>query len=554
MGGVNIPLPELDVTKPAPAPFPNALSEFQRASELQTAAAQRQGIQAQTTGIEQQNQLQAMQLKDMQTLRNLAQTGKYVQKDENGNIQGFDYDKLGQDAMAQGVNPQTVQQITMQHAQAVKSISEAGEKQLELERQKNKDLYEISEGIRDGLKNAPTPVVQGPAVAGVPGQPPAEQPIAATPEMMAAWHAAIPKLARLGANVSQLNPNQYPSAAQIDQFEIPLGMHAQVLADAETAAKTQEAAGKGAAEQAQAALTNLKVKGGNMTPSDIHTAVSQVVPANWADPTLAARTEQRMLFAQAHGDLEGVQTALKDASAEVGAVEKETNPAVQTGKVILAQRIKRAEQTITQGSPAEAGRLLADGSLTLSELKSRGTTPEFITQATTEAQKIDHNFNPQRTEAEFNVAKSPANLAFFGSAKSLTDKGGTLDQLAAAAKDIPEHQIPIFNSIDDAVKAATGSGPIAKYASLLVGVSDDYSKVMGGGQGSDSSRNQAFNLVSAKQSPEQKAAAIEGIRGAVGSQTKSRIGNNKVLQKMYGSDQAEPPVNDFFSKFGGKAR
>jgi hypothetical protein len=90
--------------------------------------------------------------------------------------------------------------------------------------------------------------------------------------------------------------------------------------------------------------------------------------------------------------------------------------------------------------------------------------------------------------------------------------------------------------VADAIKASTGSGPIAKYAALTLGVADDYSKVMGGGQGSDTSRSQALNLIAAKQSPEQRDASIEGIRGAVSSQTNSRIGANPVLRKMYGGE------------------
>ena len=155
-------------------------------------------------------------------------------------------------------------------------------------------------------------------------------------------------------------------------------------------------------------------------------------------------------------------------------------------------------------------------------------------QAFTAAQQMQPGWSAQKADADYKVASSPAQVAFFGSAKSLTDKGGTLDQLADAAKDIPANQLPVFNTVADAVKASTGSGPIAKYAALALGVADDYSKVMGGGQGSDTSRTQAMNIIAAKQSPEQRAAAIEGIRGAVGSQTNSRIGNNAVLQKMYG--------------------
>lgn len=224
-------------------------------------------------------------------------------------------------------------------------------------------------------------------------------------------------------------------------------------------------------------------------------------------------------------------------------VSEATNPAIQNAKLQLAVRTKRAEQVISQGDPAAAGKLLADGSLTLSELKSRGTTPDFIVQATNAAQKASPGWNAQKADADFKVASSPSNVAFFGSAKSLTDPGGTLDQLEAAAKDIPDGKIPVFNSVADAYKAATGSGPVAKYASILVGVSDDYSKVMGGGQGSDSSRSQALKLAPTSASPEARHAAVEGIRGAVGSQIKSRIGKNTVLQNMYGeASQTSSPV------------
>ena len=77
---------------------------------------------------------------------------------------------------------------------------------------------------------------------------------------------------------------------------------------------------------------------------------------------------------------------------------------------------------------------------------------------------------------------------------------------------------------------------------------------MGGGR-SDTSRVQALNLIGAKQSPEQKQASLEGIRGAVNSQKNSRIGSNRILQQMYGDGAAnQTQKKDFFSQFGGQAR
>jgi hypothetical protein len=203
--------------------------------------------------------------------------------------------------------------------------------------------------------------------------------------------------------------------------------------------------------------------------------------------------------------------------------------------------LARARQAIQDGDPNAAAQLLISGDVAPSQLIS-SRKPEFAQQAFTAAHNLSGGtWNAQSAEANFKVASSPANVAFFGSAKSLTDKGGTLDQLANAAKDIPQSQIPVFNSVADAVQAASGTGPIAKYAALALGVADDYSKVMGGGTGSDSSRAQALQLVGAKQSPNQRAASIEGIRGAVTSQANSRIGNNTVMQRMYGTPQAAAP-------------
>lgn len=223
-----------------------------------------------------------------------------------------------------------------------------------------------------------------------------------------------------------------------------------------------------------------------------------------------------------------VQMAGRKAGAEAGAR--------QPYELALAAQ----KQALSQGDPKAAGALLGNHDATLSELKSRGATPDFIAKALFYAKQANPTYSPQQDEAQFAVAKSPANTAFFGSAGSLTDKGGTLDQLAEAAKAIPQHDIPVFNTFDDAVKAAAGSGPIAHYASLLVGVADDYSKVMGGGAGSDTSRNQAIKLVPANASPDQRSGAIQGIRGAVASQMKSRIGTNPVMQRMYGSTDTAP--------------
>jgi hypothetical protein len=193
-----------------------------------------------------------------------------------------------------------------------------------------------------------------------------------------------------------------------------------------------------------------------------------------------------------------------------------------------------AKQIATQGSPIDAGRLLADGSLTLSDLKTRGMTPAFILQATNNAQRINPSYKPSDEVVAENVAKSPAASQFFGSANSLISKGGTLDQLATVGQKIPQNKIPVLNTIEDWTKLSKGQGPLAGYAATILGVADDYGKTMGGGQASDSARNSALALIGAAQSPEQRASAIQSIRSSVGSQVKERIGSNQFLKRQYG--------------------
>lgn len=256
---------------------------------------------------------------------------------------------------------------------------------------------------------------------------------------------------------------------------------------------------------------------------------------NGGAPGVPVAAQQQADWLQKHPGKGPADFAVAQAASKAGAEEAARLP----GEMRLAAQ----RQALSQGDPNQAAQLLVNGDATLSELKARGSTPDFIARTLFAANKMSGGkYNAQEADAQFKVAQSPAQVQFFGSANSLIAKGGTLDQLAEAAKDIPQNQIPVFNSIEDAAKAATGSGPIAKYASLLVGVADDYSKVMGGGTGSDASRAQGFKLAAASASPAQRAGSIEGIRGAVGSQTRERIGKNPILQRMYGDvvQQAAP--------------
>jgi len=233
-----------------------------------------------------------------------------------------------------------------------------------------------------------------------------------------------------------------------------------------------------------------------------------------------------------------LQEALK-SETDPGRIAKITSAlniakAAQSNYFHDMDRKARADQVAKQGDPVAAGKLLASGDLTLADLRTRQTTADFILQATASAKSVDPSYNPADEVNFEHVAKSPQAAVFFGSAKSLLSKDGTLDQLTDWGNKIPDNSLPILNKVEDWQKLAAGKGPLAGYAALVLGVADDYGKVMGGGTASDSARDAALHLFSAAQTREQRADAIRGTLGGVGSQFNSRIGKNKFLQREYG--------------------
>lgn len=311
------------------------------------------------------------------------------------------------------------------------------------------------------------------------------------------------------------------------------------------------------AQHAQAALQLVQQAGGD--PSKIRAGVGQFIKTNQTLSQLQESAYKDAQTAQEKAATDKIHASTDPNSPlyapSAAAVAMGTAPgadAIKRGEIGLAagkagaeaaarqpyeMSLARQRQALSQGDPSAAAKLLVDGDATLSELKARGATPEFIANTLTAAKQMSNGqYNAQAADAQFQVAKSPTNVAFFGSAKSLIDKGGTLDQLADIAKKIPSNKIPAFNSIEDWTKAAAGSGPLAQYAATALAFADDYSKVMGGGQGSDTSRLQALNLIPKNASPEARAGAIIGARGGVVSQVKSRIGKNPILERMYGTE------------------
>lgn len=492
----SIPLPALHVNPPQQQdPLEGVKSLYALKSlQNQQALQQQQLVNEKTANQGQQQEIEQRDLQ-LKASKTLAEIGpNHIKRDAQGQPTGYNYEGLINDATSKGIPPTLLAPIQAMQKSSVETVlakTNADKNEIANQEAINKQAYERLEGLKS---------LTDPA------------------QRKQAWQEFGSWAQQHKLDVSNA-PAEPPDNQTLTAREAALGMHAQALSDAKTQAETNQANEKANLDKMEA-----QQKGSPLTAMEQNPA---------------AMAGEKLPSAMAY-----LESKIKDPATDPKDVVRATK-LLSTAKVAKNLQLqmeaakKATDQAITDGDPMAAGHLLASGVVSPSQIIST-RKPDFATKAFTAASKENPQWNPQKAEADFKVASSPANVAFFGSARSLTDKGGTLDQLNDAAKDLPKGQIPVFNSIGDAIQAATGQGPVAKYAAVLLGVADDYSKVMGGGQGSDTSRTQALKLAPTNASPEARSAAIEGIRGSVHSQINSRIGNNTVLKRMYGEGEAAP--------------
>jgi len=357
-----------------------------------------------------------------------------------------------------------------------------------------------------GTTPAGTPAGAAPAApVQAPGAPVAGAAPVIPPQAKAVWQNSVDSAA-----------SAYPNDPQIKQY-------AQTLTDP-TASPMQLAAAANGAKNRMAALdagtesrTKQEAALANSPISKLSTAEALANPG--AQAAIQAKIDDPTTSRE---DVLRLRALLPQAAV------------AQNNAANLKAREARLVQIANAGDPKLAGRMLADRTLTLAELKTRFTRPEDIETAVAAAQKIDPNYKPAIADREADQAGSAENTRFFGNTDSLLVKGGSLDQLQQAYKNLGNTAIPAINDLENLRKAALGSGPIADAYAAQLGVADDLAKVISGtGAGSDKSRQDVLNIMKADLSPAGQAASINRLRAVVESQRNGRIGINPYMKERF---------------------
>jgi hypothetical protein len=201
----NIPLPALSIQPPKDM-GPDYLNLARTLGQQPVQMEQAQGLAL-------ENQQRRLALQDQQTLMNLAP--KYIKRNSDGAPTGFDYSGFAAEAAGK-VSPGTLSQLqTLQKNNADTLLAQANTGKVNLENQ-DKILTDAYNHL-EGLRGEPDPATR-----------------------QQKWQAAADWASK---NTGVQLPAQTPDDKGLSVIEAQLGMHAQTVADAKTAAETQASLG-----------------------------------------------------------------------------------------------------------------------------------------------------------------------------------------------------------------------------------------------------------------------------------------------------------------------
>lgn len=489
MGGLNPSIP-LSIQQPRAAE--NPLDQYARVLAIKNEATQSQLQQQaqQSNAIALKTQQQ--QYEDQQTLRELAP--KFSGKDKDGNGT-YDLDGLASAAESRGVSPALTNQIRQQHYTQVEAAAKAGTAQLDLEQKHNQKRYQIIEGVK---------AIDDPG------------------ERETAYQQGLNSLATDGADVSHL-PKNAPDNKALEAYESQLGMHNQILTDAASLAKTNEANATAAAKKWEkfpelGVMVNTEtgeqrqVNGaqGAMTPGMMQSKYVNIQEKKKLGQPLSA---EEQAYGPAYEKLEAIKPSIQNYFQQGGPLAPGNAPTpggappAQAAPLTPEQTAAKA-QTAPGGWVGPKGETLNNVPATIrgevkQVLEYRRADPN-ITARGAVAQPINawvatlddkHDAttygNRNKTLTDFEKDASTGELGAVNTAL------GHLGELHTAAQALQGGDLPILHSIAGKLGLATGDDAASTYQSILHRVGPEMTKAYlksGGTEGERGANEADFDI------------------------------------------------------------
>ncbi len=187
-----------------------------------------------------------------------------------------------------------------------------------------------------------------------------------------------------------------------------------------------------------------------------------------------------------------------------------------------------------------------------------------------EMEETGQHFNIAQAQTDYKYANNAQTKNTLNMINGMTEPNGAIDIASRAASRLPKMNSKTANQVFNIAKTEFGDSSLTDFHTAMLGLADEYSKVMGGGVSSDTGRQQALDILKENYSKGQLAGAIQIMKSDISARKKAIVGKNRYLLQEYGEDQtgsqggqpqsgrpASTPTasgNDPFAQFGGKVR
>jgi hypothetical protein len=295
------------------------------------------------------------------------------------------------------------------------------------------------------------------------------------------------------------------------------------------------------------------------SPQDIFGAVSsvnrqlglqqQVTAASEKQEQVAAGARPKDLN-DAVGRLTQAQQAYAVNPTPANKLAVDNAQAARSNFLSADAAVKRTAQLIQDGDPNLLAQGLVNGDIAWSQVVS-SRKPEFATAAFKAADELSKAqtgkpFSATVNETNFKQATNPQVQSKLKMIEGMTEKGGSIDIAQQAASKLPGFNEKTANRVFNAVKGEFGNPAISNFQTAMVGLADEYSQVMGSGAGTDSSRQQALDILHDGYSKGQLAGAIAVMKADINARQKALIGDNPTLKQLFpavgGTQQQAAPA------------
>ena len=209
----------------------------------------------------------------------------------------------------------------------------------------------------------------------------------------------------------------------------------------------------------------------------------------------------------------------------------------------------------TKWDPSSIPVQLVEGQMDPAQLSKRGTSYNYYLQEADRysREKYGRPFDAGQASIDYAYARNTQTQNTLKMIAGITEKGGALDIAKDAAKALPQFDSQTVNKIFNAFETQFGSANATNFHTAMLGLADEYSKVMGGGISSDTGRQQALDILKAAYSKGQLGGAIDIMQKDLMARQTALIGGNRYLQKQFGG--AAPAtgnnvVDSLVSKYG----